>query len=114
MGFHLPKLSTLASVVTSVPKPPLSLLRLGAMTTPMGAGLVAGSIVAGVAITHHEEIGNTLGNLAHDVKDLGKSAISTTEKVAGDKKETPDDGMSMMYPLLGVGALVGIYFLMKK
>ena len=111
---HLPKLSTLASVVTSVPKPPLSLLRLGAVATPMGGAIVAGTLVAGVAITHHEEIGNTLGNLAHGAKDLGKSAVSTTEKVAGVKTDKPDDGNSMIVPLLVVGGLVGLFFLMKK
>jgi hypothetical protein len=48
--------STLTKVATVIPKPPLSMLRLGAAATPVGAGLLLGSVVAVKAFEHKDEI----------------------------------------------------------
>ena len=117
MTLHLPKLSTLAGVVKTAPKPPLSLLRLGAMTTPMGAGIVAGTLVAGVAITHHEQIGSTLGKLGSGVSGVAHKAVSTTGNIISPKNSTTEsssNSSSMIFPFLAVGGLVVAFYLMKK
>lgn len=112
------KFSTLASVVASAPKPPLSLLRVGAMTTPMGAGLVVGSVVAVEAFKHKDAIESTLGKLASGAKETTSKVITTTEKVAGITPALPSststDSSSMIIPLLAVGGLVAVFFIMKK
>ena len=115
MTLHLPKLSTLTSVATSLPKPPLSLLRLGAMTTPVGASIAVGTLVAGVAITHHEQIGSTLGKLGDGVKDVAHNTVSTITPNSSTSKTThTSDSTSMLFPILAIGGLVVAFYLMKK
>lgn len=118
---HFPSLSTLSSVVASAPKPPLSLLRLGMATTPVGAGLAVASVVAVGVVANHEKIGSTLGKLENTAKDVGAKAITTTEKAVGitpksiaETKAEEESSSSMMIPLLAVGGLAVVYFVMKK
>lgn len=110
--------STLSNIVSVAPKPPLSLLRLGGMTTPVGAGLVVGSIVAVEAFKHKDVIESTLGKLASSAKTDVAKVITTTDKVAGitppSTSTTEVDSSSMVIPLLAVGGLVIVFFAMKK
>lgn len=107
-------LSKLTSSIATVPKPPLSLLRLGGMATPVGAGLVVGSVVALKAFEHRDEIKSTLGNIVHSGESFVKKAVSTTDKLSS--KPTPaDDSSSMLIPMLLVGgAVVVIFIVMRK
>lgn len=113
-------LSTLSKVVSVAPKPPLSLLRLGGMTTPVGAGLVVASIVGVEAFKHKDEIGSTLGNIASNVKQDTSKVVNTTESIAGIKPSLPSPSSttspdsSMIVPLLVVGGLVVVFFAMRK
>lgn len=104
-------LSKLTNAISSIPKPPISMLRLGGMATPIGAGLVVGSVIGMKAIEHRGEIKTTLGNLVSKAKSAGKSLTTI-----GDKPKVEEEKDSMLIPLLLLGgcSLIVIFVIMKK
>ena len=105
------------SKIAMLPKPPLSLLRLGAASTPVGAVAVGASIVGIAAFTHRDQIKSTLGNIADNAKKLGTVAKDTL--TSGKKTEpamSPDNGASMLpLILVGTGAVIVIaYIVLRK
>jgi hypothetical protein len=110
-------LSTLSTIASAVPKPPLSILRFGSLAagaTPVTAGLLVGSVVAVKAFEHRAEIKSTIGNLADKVK--SNSPLSTLGKMALEKKEVQKDGdFPILIPILVIGtSLVVLYVIMRK
>jgi hypothetical protein len=103
-------LSTLSKVATIVPKPPLSLLRLGAASTPVGLGLVVGSVVAVKAFEHWGEIKSALGNLVNNVKAAGSPSVSTLGELASKTESKPAEESSMLMPVI-IGAGIGLVVL---
>ena len=107
--------STLTKVATVIPKPPLSILRLGASATPVGAGLLVGSVVAVKAFEHREEIKSTLGNIVNNAKNSVSASVSTIAKLSPKPETTKTEESSMLIPILLVGGgLVILFIVMRK
>lgn len=104
------------SKIAMLPKPPLSLLRLGAVSTPVGAAVVGASIVGVAAFTHRDQIKSTLGNLANNAKKLGTVAKDTLSSKKTEPAMSPDNGASMLpLILVGTGAVIVIaYIVLRK
>jgi hypothetical protein len=108
-------LGTLSKTVTVIPKPPLSLLRLAGGVTPVGAGVLVGSVVAVKAFEHREEIKSTLGSIVHNAKNVGSGTVSTIEKISSKPLTEHTEEPSMIIPILLVGGgLVVLFVIMRK
>lgn len=106
-------LSTLSKVATVVPKPPLSMLRLAGAVTPVGAGLLVGSVVAVKAFEHKEEIKSTLGSIVHNAQNVASAGKTTIESKIETKKTSEEP--SMLIPMLLVGGgLVVLFIVLRK
>ena len=107
-------LSKISNVVSVIPKPPLSLLRLGGMTNPVGAGMVVGSVVAVKAFEHRGEIKSTLGNIVNRAKSIGSKVVSTIDTKESKNKEDDENDFPLVPILLVGGGLIVLFVVMKK
>lgn len=105
------------AVVSVIPKPPLSLLRVGGAVAggPIALGLAVGSVALVKGFEHRDEIKSTLGNIVNTVKSTTNKITSTVDKI-DNKKIVEEDDNSMLVPLLLLGGcgLVVIFIVMKK
>jgi hypothetical protein len=107
--------STLTKVATVIPKPPLSMLRLGAAATPVGVGLLLGSVVAVKAFEHKDEIKSTLGNIVNNAKNAATGSVSTIAKISAKPEAEHAEEPSMLFPILLVGGgLVVLFIVFRK
>ena len=120
------KLPSVAAVKTTlhtaVSKPSLAtvvpVLAGVAMLTPVGA--VAGATV--LAVQHKDEIKSSLGHAATTVKNGGKTAVSTVEKVAvktgtvvaHGAKSVASGMQNFMFMAMGVGGIVVLMMILKR
>jgi hypothetical protein len=108
-------LSTLSRTASVIPKPPLSLLRLAGGATPVGAGLLLGSVVAVKAFEHKDEIKSTLGNIVNNAKNTASGSVSTITKVLPKTEAQKSEEPSMLLPILLVGGgLVVLFIVLRK